>query len=82
MDDGNKVQKEWAKSRTRNPQTLADWDRALAALTDLNGQFMAASGLAVRPEVGVGTSDSFPDRPYGRTGGTAARRCSTISIGA
>ena len=53
MDDGNKVQKEWAKSRTRNPQTLADWDRALAALTDLNGQFMAASGLAVRPEVGA-----------------------------
>jgi len=65
-DDGNKVQKEWAKSRTRNPQTLADWDRALAALTDLNSQFMAASGLAVRPE--VGTSGSFPDRPYGRTG--------------
>ena len=73
MDDGNKVQKEWAKSRTRNPQTLADWDRALAALNDLNGQFMAASGLAVRPGVGVGTSGSFPDRPYGRTGGDGGR---------
>lgn len=65
MDDGNKVQKEWAKSRTRNPQTMSDWDRALAALTDLNGEFMAASGLAVRPEDSVGTSGSFPDRPYG-----------------
>ena len=48
MDDGNKVQKEWAKSKSRNPQTMADWDRTLAALNDINSQFMEASGRAVR----------------------------------
>jgi hypothetical protein len=69
MDDGNEVQKEWANSGARNPQTLADWDHAVAALTDFNSQFAATRGLAVRPDAGVGVKDAIPDRPDGRAGG-------------
>jgi len=61
-DDGNKVQREWGKSRYRDPQMLADWDRVMAALSDLNSQFMGGNDDSRQPEFGVRTSGSFPDR--------------------
>lgn len=61
MDDAAKVQREWAKSKRRNPQTVAAWNRTLEVLTDVNTQFMAANGLAT-PDLAVGTSGAADAR--------------------
>lgn len=69
MDDAAKVQREWAKSKRRNPQTIAAWNRTLEVLTDVNTQYMAANGLAAPPEVAIGTS-GVSDELDGTWGGS------------
>ncbi len=49
VDDARKVQKERMKANWRDPQVDADWNATLAALDDLNHQFLVANNLAPSP---------------------------------